>query len=85
MIDVGGIRDTIASLDALVRTDGWQRVTDDVSLMIDRAMQRMVQADCPDRERAELAGEIRALQRVNTYPHDEVSRLLAQVERQEGR
>jgi hypothetical protein len=77
--DVGGARDTVAALDALSRMDGWARMTDDMSLYVDRAVQRIIQPDCPDRERAELAGEVRAYQRIMSYPQEEVTRLMAQL------
>jgi hypothetical protein len=78
-VDVGDERDRLSNLDGLLRTDGWKQVEAVVRDRIDKTMQRIIQPDCSDRERAELIGEVRGLSYVADYPREEASVLLERL------
>lgn len=79
-IDKGSDRDILACLDALVRTEGWGYMEARLKDRIDRTMQRIVQPDCSDKERAELAGEVRGLAFAAAFPKAEAKALLERSE-----
>lgn len=78
-IDVGGERDVLAQLDALLRVEGWRYLDAHVRERVERTMQRIVQPDCSDRERAELAGEVRGLTYVIEYPRNEANAIMERL------
>jgi len=78
-VDVGGERDVLAQMDALLRVEGWRYVETHVRERVERTMQRIVQPDCSDRERAELAGEVRGLLYVVDYPRDEANAIMERL------
>lgn len=79
-IDKGSERDVLACLDALLRTEGWAYMDARLRDRIDRTMQRIVQPDCSDRERAELAGEVRGLSFAADFPRNEAAALVERMD-----
>ena len=78
-IDKGSDRDVLACLDALLRTEGWQHMDARLRDRIDKTMQRIVQPDCSDKERAELAGEVRGLMYAADFPRNEAAALMERM------
>lgn len=59
-----------------MRSPAWRLVVDHLSERVDAAMERIVQIDCTDRERAELAGEVRGLRHAIEWPGEEATFIL---------
>jgi len=71
--------DRASALETLMKSRGWTVTVEEIDLRIAALVERMIQVDCTDTERAALAGEIRGLQYSRDWPQDEHTAVIRRV------